>query len=202
MAPYDQLPAPRSIPEGALEATRRELESVVRHTRSRPWPSGLMVTRNGIGPAAEATDLVPDSWKRATVRRRGVFMALAVLVAASVGVGLVLVGIRSTPSTRPSPFSAVATPTSSSTTACPPESVVEGTTTRTVPCPSVSVTLPDVVGMSTPTAAGELSGLGVFVEVVNVASSTVPNGHVVATSPGAGSSVAARSTVTIGNSLG
>lgn len=71
-----------------------------------------------------------------------------------------------------------------------------------IPCQTVSVTLPNVVGMSTPTAAGELSGLGVLVNVVNTSSATAPGGTIVSMTPAPGSDVFARSTVTIYNSLG
>jgi hypothetical protein len=91
---------------------------------------------------------------------------------------------------------------SPSAIACRPESIIEGATTRAIACPSTRVTLPNVVGMSTPTAAGELSGLSVFVNVVNIPSHSAVQGTVVAMSPGAGSAVSARSTVTIENSLG
>jgi hypothetical protein len=83
---------------------------------------------------------------------------------------------------------------------CVPESVTDGTATRTIPCQSVSVTLPNVVGMSTPTAAGQLSGLGVVVNVVNADSSTVPAGTIISMTPSSGAVVFSRSTVTIYNS--
>jgi hypothetical protein len=85
---------------------------------------------------------------------------------------------------------------------CIPESTIEGSTTQSVPCESVSVTLPNVVGMSTPTAAGQLSGLGVLVDVVNTQSATVPGGTIASMAPSPGKVVFARSTVTIYNSTG
>lgn len=62
-------------------------------------------------------------------------------------------------------------------------------TTSTLPCPSSTFILPKVSGMVTPTAVGELSGLGVGVVVVNVHSKTVAPGHIVGTSPRGGAKV-------------
>ncbi len=89
--------------------------------------------------------------------------------------------------------------TSPASLRCEPESVIQGTTTSTIPCPNVSLTLPNVVGMSTPAAAGELSGLGVFVNVVDVNSPTAPLGTIVKMSPSGGSKVPARTMITIEN---
>jgi hypothetical protein len=91
--------------------------------------------------------------------------------------------------------------------ACRPEWTVQGTTSgqRTVqltPCPSVTVTLPNVVGMRTPTGAAELSGLGVSLNVVNVPTGPSPRGTIVAMMPIAGTRISARSTVTIENATG
>lgn len=90
--------------------------------------------------------------------------------------------------------------TAPSSVACRPEFVINGTTTQSIPCPTVSVTLPDLIGVSTPTAAGELSGLFVLVDVVNDSSSSAPKGTVISMSPGPGSVVPARSVVMIRNS--
>jgi len=49
-------------------------------------------------------------------------------------------------------------------------------TTSTLPCPSAVLVLPEVAGMVTPTAVGELSVLGVDVVIVNVHSESVPPG--------------------------
>jgi hypothetical protein len=76
----------------------------------------------------------------------------------------------------------------------------DGTTTGyTYPC--VAQTLPDVVGLFTPTAAAELSSLGITEQVINVHSATVPPGHVVAMSPPAGSKLFGHGPVTLTNSV-
>ena len=71
----------------------------------------------------------------------------------------------------------------------------------TVPCPSVSVALPNVVGMSTPQAAATLSNLGFEVNVVNVPRASGASGVIVAMAPRPGPSVPARTIVTIENSV-
>lgn len=88
-------------------------------------------------------------------------------------------------------------PTSS---ACVPVYEINGSTKTPVPCPSVMVTLPNLVGLSTPTAAATLSKLGVGVDVINDSTSSAPKGTVISMSPGPGSVVHARSVVTIVNS--
>jgi hypothetical protein len=70
-------------------------------------------------------------------------------------------------------------------------------TTSTFPCPSTVLVLPKVAGMVTPTAVGELSGLGVDVVVVNVHSKSVLPGHIVATSPRGGAKVHGRQQVLV-----
>jgi beta-lactam-binding protein with PASTA domain len=72
-----------------------------------------------------------------------------------------------------------------------------GQTVTTIPCPSTMLILPNVVGMVTPTAVGELSGLGVGVVIQNVHSSSVPVGHIVSTSPRGGATVHARQQVVV-----
>ena len=52
-------------------------------------------------------------------------------------------------------------------------------TTSTFPCPSTVLVLPKVSGMVTPTAVGELSGLGVDVVIVNVHSNPCSGSHCV-----------------------
>jgi hypothetical protein len=85
---------------------------------------------------------------------------------------------------------------------CHEESTVEtsanGTvTSNTTPCPSSEFVLPNVSGMVTPTAVGELSGLGVSVVVVNVHSTAVAPGHIVGTSPRGGDEVHGRQQVLV-----
>lgn len=85
---------------------------------------------------------------------------------------------------------------------CKPESVYSenasgGQTVTTIPCPSTTFILPNVVDMVTPTAVGELSGLGVGVAIQNVHSNSVPVGHIVSTSPQGGTSVHARQQVIV-----
>jgi hypothetical protein len=82
---------------------------------------------------------------------------------------------------------------------CKQITVSEGATTGTQACPSTLVTLPDVVGMSTPAAAAELSGMGIEVAVVNAPSQSGPFGTISAMSPESGTTVHARSIVTIKN---
>lgn len=89
---------------------------------------------------------------------------------------------------------------SPSSLVCIPEYVYNGSKTQSFPCPSVLVTLPNLVGVSTPTAAGEISSLGIYVHVINKSSSSAPKGTVISMSPGPGSVVHARSVVTIRNS--
>ena len=74
--------------------------------------------------------------------------------------------------------------------------------TSSNPCPSALVTVPDLVGMSTPKATATLSALGLSAAVVNAASSSVPAGTVVATSPVSGTVVSSGTTVTIRISAG
>lgn len=74
-------------------------------------------------------------------------------------------------------------------------------TSTTIPCPSTTLVLPDVDGMVTPTAVGELSGLGVSVVIQNVDSSSVPSGHIVSTYPTGGSTVHARQQVIVSISV-
>ena len=85
---------------------------------------------------------------------------------------------------------------------CLPETVINknaggGQTVTTIPCPSTILILPNVVGMVTPTAVGELSGLGVGVVIQNVHSSSVQVGHIVSTSPIGGATVHARQPVIV-----
>lgn len=89
-----------------------------------------------------------------------------------------------------SPYSAV----------CKPGYEYNESTKTPVPCPSVMVTLPNLVGLSTPTAAATLSNLGVGTDVINNSTSSAPKGTVISMSPGPGSVVHARSVVTIVNS--
>jgi beta-lactam-binding protein with PASTA domain len=55
--------------------------------------------------------------------------------------------------------------------------------------------------MVTPTAVGELSGLGVGVIIQNVDSSSVPSGHIISTYPTGGSTVHARQQVIVSISV-
>jgi hypothetical protein len=89
---------------------------------------------------------------------------------------------------------------SPNSSACIPEYEINGSTRTPLPCPSVKVTLPNLVGVNTPTAAAKLSALGVVVNVVNDSTSSAPKGTVISMSPGPGSVVHARSEVTIVNS--
>jgi hypothetical protein len=72
-----------------------------------------------------------------------------------------------------------------------------GQTSSTIPCQSTTLVLPNVIGAVTPTAVGQLSGLGVDVVIQNVHSRTIPPGHIVSTSPQAGTTVHARQPVVV-----
>ena len=72
-----------------------------------------------------------------------------------------------------------------------------GQTSHTIPCPSTMIVLPNVVDMVTPTAVGQLSGLGVGVVIQNVHSQAIAPGHIVSTSPQAGTTVHARQPVVV-----
>ena len=85
---------------------------------------------------------------------------------------------------------------------CTPIRTFSNGTTSTVPCPSETETVPDVVGLATPTGVGKVQAAGLEPVPENEHSSTVPNGQVVRTSPAAGSRLSARSPVIIFNSLG
>lgn len=76
-----------------------------------------------------------------------------------------------------------------------------GQTVTTMPCPSTMLTLPNVVGMVTPTAVGELSQLGFNMDIQSVHSSSVPVGHIVSTSPPAGTIIRALQQVIISTSV-
>jgi hypothetical protein len=88
---------------------------------------------------------------------------------------------------------------------CHAETVTEigsnGRTFTTIPCPSTTAVLPEVIGMFTPTAVGQLSSLGVAVVVQNVHSQAVSPGHVVSISPAAGTTVHARQAIVVHNSV-
>jgi hypothetical protein len=68
-------------------------------------------------------------------------------------------------------------------------------TSTPIPCPSKIIVLPDVVGKVTPTAVGELSGLGLNVAIENVRAGDP--GHIFGTSPRGGASVHGRQTVVV-----
>ena len=85
---------------------------------------------------------------------------------------------------------------------CIPSSVTEDGTTSTIPCQSVTETVPDVVGWSTPTAMAAMSKTGLSALPENAHSPTVPAGHVIRTSLAPGSRVPARSQIFVFNSLG
>jgi hypothetical protein len=91
---------------------------------------------------------------------------------------------------------------SPSSVPCTPVSTFENGTTSSVPCPSVTETVPNVVGLSTPTAVGKIQAAGLEPVPENEPSQTVPNGQVVRTAPPAGTRLSARSPVIVYNSLG
>ena len=85
-------------------------------------------------------------------------------------------------------------------TSCTTVTTIGGGISTSTACTGTAISVPDVVGMSTPSAAAKLSGLGLSVRVVNVASTSVPHGHVVMMSPAPGSGLVNEVTVTIENS--
>jgi hypothetical protein len=84
-----------------------------------------------------------------------------------------------------------------STRVCVPESTFTNGKQQPIPCPSAAVGIPNVVGMYTPTGVAMLSSIGLSIQIVNVKSVHVKPGHIIATSPVAGVSVAARSVITV-----
>jgi len=92
--------------------------------------------------------------------------------------------------------------TSPSSEPCVPETVIENNTNHPVACPSSGESLPNVIGMFTPTATAELSSLSLSLYVVNIHSKSVPRGHIVNMSPRPGSRVGARTVITVENSIG
>ncbi len=85
---------------------------------------------------------------------------------------------------------------------CTPVITGENGTTSTLPCPSVTETVPDVVGMSTPTGMGTVQQAGLEAVPENEHSRSIPNGYIVGTSPPAGTTLPARTPVNVYNSLG
>lgn len=217
----DQLPPPRPVPEARFHAAQRQLEGVVSGTtRLRPWRMtrrtvaglGLGIVLAGGGAAAAYLPSSPSGYTQVSANGRTVGDApTADLHQPAAGSGPIPVysrrnlrkmvghlypGIGFVPlGTSPTLLPCRALKASSVTIGT---TGAKETTTQAIPCPSVSVVLPNVVGLSTPTAAGKLSSLGVSVYVVNVASVSPP-GTVVTMSPAAGTRVSARSTVTIDN---
>ena len=97
----------------------------------------------------------------------------------------------------------VALGSSPASVSCPPETtIVSNGGSASMSCPTTFVSVPNVVGESTPAAAAIMSGLGLTVNVVDVPSASVPKGVVVSMSPTADSLVASRSVETIVNSIG
>ncbi len=85
---------------------------------------------------------------------------------------------------------------------CTPVFTGENGTTSTLPCPSVTETVPNVVGMSTPTGVGTVQQAGLEAVPQNEHSQSIPSGHIVGTSPPAGTRLPARTPVIVYNSLG
>jgi PASTA domain len=85
---------------------------------------------------------------------------------------------------------------------CMTSSVSENGTTSTIPCPNVRETVPNVTGLSTPAGVVAVQAAGLTADPQNQHSGTVPNGYIIGTSPAAGTSVSARTPVTVFNSLG
>lgn len=86
--------------------------------------------------------------------------------------------------------------------ACEPEGAFDNGTTSTIPCPSVSETVPNVVGMYTPTGVVRVQEAGLQPVPQNEQSFSVPKGFVIGTSPSAGTRISACTQVIVFNSLG
>jgi PASTA domain len=74
-------------------------------------------------------------------------------------------------------------------------------TTR-IACPSTIETVPNIVGVVTPTAMGLLSSRSLTASIRYVHSRSIAAGHIVSVAPTPGSKVHARSTLTVESSLG
>jgi hypothetical protein len=74
--------------------------------------------------------------------------------------------------------------------------------TTSIACPSTIETVPNVVGMVTPTAMGMLSGKSLTPDITYVRSDSVAAGHIVSITPSPGTKVHARSIITVVSSLG
>jgi hypothetical protein len=74
--------------------------------------------------------------------------------------------------------------------------------TTSIACPSTSETVPNVVGLVTPTAMGMLSSQSLTPDITYMRSASVAVGHIVSITPAPGTKVHARSIVTVVSSLG
>jgi hypothetical protein len=61
--------------------------------------------------------------------------------------------------------------------------------TSTIPCPSKVETVPNIIGLSQPTAMSQLSAVGFYAGISYMQSSTVPGGHVISVMPAPGTEV-------------
>jgi PASTA domain len=95
---------------------------------------------------------------------------------------------RILPTARPSTYRRL------SSVVCTPAAITENGTTSTVPCPIVTETVPNVVGMNTPTGVVRVQAAGLAPVPRNEHSPTVPNGYVIGASPSAGTRVPAHLT--------
>jgi hypothetical protein len=79
---------------------------------------------------------------------------------------------------------------------------VNGTTiVEPIPCPSTVEVVPNVVGMYTPTAMGQLSASSFDEHITYVHSPSVPGGHIVSISPVPGTKVSAQSVINVVSSI-
>jgi len=90
---------------------------------------------------------------------------------------------------------------------CMTESMTErtatgATLTEAIACPSTIEVVPNVVGLYTPTAMGELSEGSLQGQPTYAHSRSVPEGHVISVSPSPGTKVHARSEITVVSSIG
>jgi hypothetical protein len=207
---------PQEPPAPDQDATRADLGETqagpgatpLDHTREQPPvdeaapPAQVWSARAQVRPPGDE-ELVADEWVETAQPGRGllipVVLALAVLALAT------LLGVAAWLALRNRGTAPLPTPTATTTT--PPRP-----TTRTTSVPPTTVeptsegpavvTIPDLRGHTYDDAAAQLTGAGLKVVRHDATSTTVPEGQVIETNPGAGELVTPGFTVTVTVSLG